>query len=180
MLPPPKPERGEDPDQSYLKQPRKVELIATENTAGGAGVHIQGLGSYTTDDLTKGPDYFAERFLEQLRGWDGLKGEVEANVGRLQVARNIASALSSVTRQFGEYDREESVVESGDLSIRTGFRHGTRWEDEGWHGEADQQVMRKKIMAAVEKALAPYASNVKQQSVSYGEKGWWSIYVTLK
>ena len=178
--PPPKPDPNDDPNQAIFKKPRTVELIASEDTAGPPVVRIQGMGSYSMTDLTKGPDFFAEKFLEKLQGWTGLKGEGAANAARLTVARNIASALWPVSRSFGSYDAKEPKVGPNGLNVMVSFRHNTRWEDEGWHGEHDQNELRKKIQTAVERAVGSYKDKIRQVSTDYGEKGWWSIYVVLK
>ena len=177
-LPPPKPESGMDPNDGFYKTPRKVELIAAEDTVGEAGVHISGLGSYTTDDLTKGPDYFVERFLNVLQGWVGLKGEGAANASRLQVANAIAGILEPLARKFGGHDSERARIT--ELSVDVGFRTDIRSEDYGQYDEQWGEEGKNTYEVPARKALAPYMDKIRSFSCGYGEKGWWYYHVALK
>lgn len=121
-----------------------------------------------------------ELFVGQLRGWSGLQGEATANTTRQQVAGQIEGIVASWSRRQGhQVDRVE--VSSDYLHINGGFRGDTRWEsysewdqDEGTSREGN--VYQKNLHSA----LGNLTKHIKSLWVSYGEKGWWSVDITLK
>lgn len=119
-------------------------------------------------------------FAEWVRGWSGLKGEAEANTTRKQVSEQVAGIVKSWTRRQGG-DTDNVEVSSDYLRISGGFRGNTRWEQESeWDADEGTSSEGGKYQASLKSALGGLMGNVKSLGVYYGEKGWWSVSVTLK
>lgn len=168
-LPPHARESDMDPNDARYTQPRRVQLTVSESTAGPGGTKIDSndLGSYTTDDLKQGPEWFADKLLEKLRGWSGLQGEGAASKARKAVADQIANALSDVARRVGHGGVEKSVDPTG-LSVDIHFRTDIRSEDYGEYDGSWQEAGNKEYGVPAEKAIAPFKDKIKKFSL-WGE-----------
>ena len=125
----------------------------------------------------KNPNEVATAFADWFRGWEGIKGEGPANSEREQASAGIKSVLSGWLRNKNEVKR----IEVENLTIRSGFRSGYRWE---MHSESDydEGVSREGggHEDSIKKALGALMKYVDRISVGYGEKGWWSVWISLK
>jgi hypothetical protein len=168
---------ADDPDDRA--RTRRVELTVSEATAGTGGTRINGLQSYTTDDLKQDAAWFAASFLESLRGWPGIAGAADANKARRAVALQIGSLLGSLARRLGDSSQDAEVDPAG-LNVSVSFRTDLQEEDYGQYEEEWRHKGDRLYLEPAKKLLAPYADKIKSLSANYSEKGWWSLDVNLK
>ena len=159
---------------------QRVELIVSEATAGPGGTRIDGLRAYSVGDTKQDATWFADKFLEELRGWPGLVGATGANATRKTVALQIGALLGSLAQRLGESRKQDAEVDPAGLTVHVSFRTDLREEDYGQYDETWRREGDRMYKEPAKKLLAPYADKIKSFSLSYGEKGYWSFAVTLK
>lgn len=170
---------GRDKLQGVMLEQR---LYTSEARYGDPGVKFSTgqMGSFLNAKPFKLQDAVAA-FVENMRGWSGIQGEEAATKGREQVAKQIASALSSWQRSMGSYGSDDVEVGRGGLTVRGGIRRDTRWEQHSeWDYDDGVSEEGGKLRKSLEQALRSQMQAIKHIDVSYGEKGWWSVYITLK
>jgi len=148
----------------------KVDQLLTKDTSG------------LNEGAYKNAATFVGDFVEHLQGWEGLKGEGEANVGRAQTAAALKSALNNGARRMGAYDRREATVNG--LTVEVSYRSDLPKEGERAVGDRPYADMVENEISRAKKVftplLAPFRGQVKRVEFSDGEKSWIYVSVTLK
>jgi len=124
---------------------------------------------------------FVPKFLEGLKGWDGLRGESNRNQQRSQVMGNLEKILNSVVRKMGfDYQR----AEINGRSIEAGYRSDLPKEGAYEVGSAayDRMVSAeiKRAEKAISALLRPYKDQISRVRISDGEKSWIYYDIELK
>lgn len=166
--------RIEDP--FFQRGNGRVELALKESTVRTIGVFY---GDWQPKPLTN-PQDAVNLFLEQLEGWSGIKGMVDKTQARATLAQEIGRKLIQVGQRWsGEYDRTPKVS-PGNLSVSLSVR-GDRLEHLAeWEQDEISSKNTSELTQLIKKALGDLMAGVKEISVGYGEKGWYSMTVYLK
>jgi len=157
---------------------KKAETIVQESTIRREPPYLAQMGMRSAAT----PANAAAHFLKPLLGWPGLKGEGAATDDRMAVARHVLSVVHGwAWRQGDLYGRDGQIEDSG-LTVSHSFRSGgVRWEDEDLgRRETDQHDVEARYTAALKKRLGGLMGGIKQVEVSYGDGGWYSIWVQIK
>lgn len=160
----------------------KAEIITAENTASYKGVSMITPAPHREDNPSA--KEVAEAFLNQLQGWPGMKGEAEATESRAGTARAIASALEGLGRKLRSYDDDRVTVSKDNRRVSTAYRSDLPKEGESAVGEYEYGRMvdaeYKRALPTIKRVLDPWENKIEKWDLSYGEKGWGYISVTLK
>jgi len=160
-----------------LGSSRKVEAMLREDPTLRPGVLTWSTTFATWNRrVFTNPIEVVTAFVEQLRGWDGLKGEGELNLKRDEIAKSIIAALNDALRDTGTdpYYVELAKYDVKNLSIEGAYRSDLPKEGESAVGEYEYRRMEaeeiKSFMKILNPALRPFEKDIKKLQVYSGEK----------
>ncbi len=156
---------------------RNLQLILEEDTTRQTGPNIFGAYQPTT------AKEFAERFLDALKGWRGLKGESEAISGRKEAAEQVRRALDSALALGMDQDR--ATISHDNREVEGSYRsnvlpkEGERAVGEYEYGEMVERVLGD-TKKSVERSLTHLKDKIEKIKYGTGEKSWVYVTVVLK
>lgn len=159
------------------------EVSASEFSTGNSGITFSFRQGGDGDAIS--PREAVERFVAALKGWAGLKGESAAISQRAEVAQKIVGAVNRLLHQFDTW-RSPRLCEvlNGNTRIDGGYRSNLPKEGERQVGESKYEEMVREEMArwkkALDTALSPFMSSIKDVQLSDGEKSWIYTHIELK
>lgn len=132
--------------------------------------------------LMKSAD-FADKFLDKLKGWPGIKGADIANKARAGVAQNVADALTSACRRMGG-SSNAAVIEQNGTYVSAEYRSNLPKEGAQEVGENDYEEMVDREIERFKKVVVPmlqsYKDSIKKMGFQDEEKSWITVWVELK
>lgn len=147
---------------------------------------VSNLGNRFLDGKALSPSQFADKFVEVLRSWPGLKSETPAVQNqRADFAARVRAALKAAILKSGGYEKGEVTEERGGMVISAEYRSNNLPKggasDVGEY-EYDEMVEREiaRFKKIVEPLLAPLMGGIKNVEYYDGEKSWVTVSVELK
>jgi len=159
---------------------KKAELTLAESTVLNSGPYIASDYRHTPVDQKMA----TTKFLEQLEGWKGMKGQAEAISGRAQVAKQVAGALNSAIKRMGAWMSEGAEISNDNKRISGSYRSDLPKEGRSDVGEYEYERMVTAEISRWKKVLdsflKPYTKNIAKVDIYDGEKSWIYTNVVLK
>lgn len=164
----------------------RQEAAASEFSTGSSGVTFGfGFGGGSGSGVAISPREAAEKFVDGLKGWTGLKGESSAISQRAEVAQKIVATVNRLLHQFDTWrDPRLCEVERGNTIVRGGYRSNLPKEGSRSVGESEYgDMVRNEIgrwKKVLDPALSPFMSAIKNVRIDDGEKSWIYTDIELK
>ena len=160
----------------------KREITLTENTTSAEGPGVV-FGSYGTP-TSMSPKQAAQKMLEALKGWSGLKGETDAIANREKIAKGVSNAIDTAISRKSPWMKDDAKISSGNTRIKGSYRSDLPKEGESDVGYSTYRDMVERetdnFKKILEPLLAPYRQAIVRINYGDGEKSWITVMVELK
>lgn len=175
--------RGQDLDFSYVLRIKDgTEDRLQFDIALGRNGELQAYSLYAGNH-PKNEDfstYLANQVILRLTGWSGLRGESDRNAERGKVLDGIGPVLLDVCKRYAYEAKSVDPLDRRDLCVSCGFRQ-ERLESLS-EGDRDDRIssVSKKVIESLKIVLGSLVDKVARIDCDYGEKGWYTVTVTVK
>jgi tRNA(Phe) wybutosine-synthesizing methylase Tyw3 len=123
-------------------------------------------------------EFVSKRVFEMLKGWSGLKGESDRNEERTKLLDKVGPILLEACKRLSEGGVDP--LERDAMYVSCGFRR-SRLESLSERDRDDTIVSTyRETTEYLKKALGALSDKVANISCEYGEKGWYTVTVTVK